>query len=141
MYRETRGGSEAGLAQGLHVFPAERASLGALGLVCLGLGRRKALQMLEVSPPCWNAFSSCSSLVFLAQDPLSALCLSHKVKQCVLVSRFSIKTLPSLGAGMSNPLQSLSGHQALPQRWHHEASLPLVSLSGNFLHHPGFLQA
>lgn len=146
MYRGTWRGSEAGLAQGSPCLDSmssqqRRASLGSLGLVCMGLGRRKTLQRLEVSPPCWNAFSSCSLLVFLAQDPFPAVCLSHKVKQCVLVSRFSIKTVPFLGAGMSDPPQSLSGRQALLHCWHHETSLPLMSLSGNLLHHPGSLQA
>lgn len=138
MYRRTQGGSEAELAQGS---PCLDSMSSQQRRACLGLGRRKALQRLEVSPPCWNAFSSCSSLVFLAQDPFPALCLSHKVKRCVLVFRFSIKIVPSLGAGMFRPPQSLSGHQALPQCWHHEASLPLASLSGNLLHHPGSLQA
>lgn len=78
-------------------------------------------------PPCWNAFSSCSSLVFPAQNPFPSLCLSREVKQWLLVSRLSVETVPSVRAGVSSPAP--------------EASLPLILLNSNFLYYPSSLLA
>lgn len=57
-----------------------RAHLGAQAAPCLsGPGEEKRFMEAGGQPTSWNAFSSCSSLDFRAQDPLPALCLSPKV--------------------------------------------------------------